>query len=163
MITEMDNYYDFDLNELLNDPMLPEPVLYPQNDLVFINQRLEQLSVEVNTQNIKLELETLKRRRLRRSMNQIKNEITALSQLLAHQSQEQAILRNQIVTLSESISSELACLTQRTHCCIGRIHHLLIAAVPRIYMSEAEHNDIAQQAAELLRALQLIRVATHQG
>ena len=132
--------------------MLPEPVLYPQNDLVFINQRLEQL-----------ELETLKRRRLRRSMNQIKNEITALSQLLAHQSQEQAILRNQIVTLSESISSELACLTQRTHCCIGRIHHLLIAAVPRIYMSEAEHNDIAQQAAELLRALQLIRVATHQG
>ena len=40
MITEMDNYYDFDLNELLKDPMLPEPVLYPQNDLVLISQRL---------------------------------------------------------------------------------------------------------------------------
>jgi len=159
----MDSYGDFELNDLLNDPMLPEPVLFPQNDLVFINQRLEQLSIDVNTQNIKLELETLKRRRLRRSMNQIKNEITTLSQLLAHQSQEQAVLRSQIEILSESIASELACLTQRTHCCIGRIHHLLIAAVPRIYMSEAEHNDIAQQAAELLRALQLIRITPFQG
>ena len=144
--------------------MIPySPNCIPKTILVFINQRLEQLSVEVNTQSIKIELETLKRRRLRRSMKQIKNEITALSQLLAHQSQEQAILRNQIATLSENISSELACLTQRIHCCIGRIHHLLIAAVPRIYMSEAEHNDLAQQAAELLRALQLIRVVTHQG
>jgi len=143
--------------------MLPEPVLFPQNDLVFINQCLEQLSIDVNTQNIKLELETLKRRRLRRSMNQIKNEITALSQLLAHQSQKQVVLRSQIEILSESINSELACLTQRTHCCIGRIHHLLIATVPRIFMTEAEHNDIAQQAAELLRALQLIRVTPFQG
>ena len=133
----MDSYCDFELNDLLNDPMLPEPVLFPQNDLVFINQRIEQLSIDVNTQNIKLELETLKRRWLRRSMNQIKNEITALSQLLAHQSQEQAVLRSQIETFSESIASELACLTQRTHCCIGRIHHLLIAAVPRIYTASS--------------------------
>ena len=153
----MDDCYVFDINELLNDPMLPDPVPYPQNDLVFINQRLEQLSVEVNTQNIKLELEIIKRQRLRRSMKQIKSEIAALSQLLAQQSQEQAILRDQIATLSETIFSELACLTQRTRCCIGRIHHLLIAAVPRIYMSEAEHNNLAQQATEL------IQVVTHQG
>jgi len=99
----MDNYYDFDINELLNDPILPEPVLYPQDDLAFLSQRLEQLSVEVNTQNIKLELETLKRRRLWRSMKQVKSEITALSQLIAHQSQEQAILLNQIATISETI------------------------------------------------------------
>ena len=159
----MDNYDSFDINDLLNDPMLPEPVLFPQNDLVFINQRLEQLTIDVNTQNIKLELETLKRRRLRRSLNQVKNDITSLSQLLAYQSQEQAVLRSQIEILSESINRELACLTQRTHCCIGRIHHLLIATVPRIFMTQAEHNDIAQQAAELLRALQLIRVTPFQG
>ena len=55
----MDNYYDFDINELLNYPILPKPVLYLQDDLAFLSQRLEQLSVEVNTQNIKLELETL--------------------------------------------------------------------------------------------------------
>ena len=130
---------------------------------MFISQRLEQLTIDVNTQNIKLEVETLKRRRLRRSLNQVKNDITSLSQLLAYQTQEQAVLRNEIEILSASINSELACLTQRTHCCMGRIHHLLIATVPRIFMTEAEHNDIAQQVAELLRALQLIRVTPFKG
>jgi len=159
----MNDFNTFDVYELFNDPMFPDPVPYPNNDLIFINQRLEQLSVEVNTQNIKLELETIKRQRLRRSLKQAKIEIATLSQLLAQQSQEQAILREQLATLSDTLFSELACLTQRTHCCIGRIHHLLIAAVPRIYMSKAEHNDLAQQATELLRALQLIRIVAHRG
>ena len=40
-LQEMDDCYIFNVNELLNDPMLPDPVPYPQHDLVFINQRLE--------------------------------------------------------------------------------------------------------------------------
>ena len=60
-LQEMDDCCTFDVNELLNDPMFPDPVPYPNNDLIFINQRLEQLSVEINTQNIKLELEIIKR------------------------------------------------------------------------------------------------------
>ena len=79
----MNDFNTFDMNKLLNDPLFPEPVSYPNNDLIFINQRLEQLSVEVNTQNIKLELETIKRQRLRRSLKQAKTEIVTLSQLLA--------------------------------------------------------------------------------
>jgi len=159
----MNDLNSFDMNELLNDPLFPEPVPFPNTDLIFINQRLEQLSVEVNTQNIRLELETLKRQRLRRSLKQTKTEIITLNQLLIQQTQEQAILREQLATLSDTLFSELACLTQRTHCCIGRIHHLLIAAVRRIHISEAEHNDLAQQAAELLRALQLIRTVVYHG
>jgi len=37
----------------------------------------------------------------------------------------------------------------------------MITAVPRTPMTEAEHNDLSQQAVELLRALQLIRVVIH--
>ena len=66
-----------------------------------------------------------------------------------------------MATLSNTIFSELACLTQRTYCCLGKIHHLLIAAVTRIHMTEAEHNDLSEQAAELLRALQLIRIVIY--
>ena len=83
--------------------------------------------------------------------------------MLTLQNYENATLKDQIAILSNTLFSELACLTQRIHCCIGRIHHLLIAAVPRIHMTEAEHNDLAQQAAELLRALQLIRTVVYYG
>ena len=83
----MENYDSFDINNLLDDPMLLEPVLFPHDDLVLISQRLEQLSIDVNTQSIKLEVETLKRRRLRRSLNQVKSDIASLSQVLACQTQ----------------------------------------------------------------------------
>ena len=69
----MSELNNFDMDELLNDPLFPEPVLFPNTDLISISQRLEQLSVEVNTQNIRLKLESLKRQRLRRSLKQAKN------------------------------------------------------------------------------------------
>ena len=76
----MNELNNFDMDELLNDPLFLEPVLFLNTNLIFISQRLEQLSVEVNTQNIKLELESLKRQRLRRSLKQAKTEITTLNQ-----------------------------------------------------------------------------------
>ena len=66
-----------------------------------------------------------------------------------------------MVMLSQTVFSEIACLTQRTHLCLGMIHHMMITAVPRIPMTEAELSDLSQQAVELLRALQLIPVVLH--
>ena len=145
---------DFNIDEFLNEPfpLFPQPLPLPVEDMVQLSQRLEQLSIEMNTVNIKLELETLKRQRLRKSLKQSKTEILVLNQALTQQNYKNIALREQMATLSSTVFSEIACLTQRTHICLGRIHHLLIAA-----MTEAEHNDLSQQAAELLRALQLIR------
>jgi len=107
---------EFDITDLLKEsvPLFPEPISFPAEDLVQINQRLEQLTVEVNTHHIKLELETLK---------QAKAEIYVLNQALTQQQNDNITLREQMATLSNIIFSELDCLTQRTHCCLGRIHH----------------------------------------
>jgi len=154
---------EFDVDDMLSEPipLFPEPPSLPTVDVVQISQRLEQLTIEINTFNIKLELETLKRQRLRRSLKQAKTEILVLNQALTQQNYENDALKEQMATLSNTIFSELACLTQRTYCCLGKIHHLLIAAVPRIHMTEAEHNDLSQQASELLRALRLIRTVIY--
>ena len=54
---------DFNLNDILNDsiPLFPEPLSLPSEDLIQLSQRLDQLTIDVNTQNIRAELETLKR------------------------------------------------------------------------------------------------------
>ena len=114
----MNELNSFDMNDLLNQPLFPEPVSFPNTDLIFINQRLEQLSIEINTQNIRLELESLKRQRLRRSLKQAKAEITTLNQMLTQMNHEHVTLKDQFATLSNTLFSELACLTQRTHCCV---------------------------------------------
>jgi len=154
---------DFNWNDLLNDsvPLFPEPLSLPSEDLIQLSQRLDQLTIDVNTQNIRAELETFKRQQLRRTVKQIKAEVSTLNQIINQQQTENNILREQIATLNITIFSELACLTQRTHCCLGRIHHPLIATIHRINMTEEEHHDLSQQTYELLRALQLIRTVVY--
>ena len=72
---------EFDVDDMLSEPipLFPEPPSLPTVDVVQISQRLEQLTIEINTFNIKLELETLKRQRLRRSLKQAKAEILVLN------------------------------------------------------------------------------------
>jgi len=151
----------FNFDDLLNDPfpIFPEPLPTPVEDVVYLSQRLDQLSIEINTTHIKLELETLKRRRLHKSLKQANNEILALKNELIQRNQDNIALNEHLALMSQTIFSEIACLTQRTYICLGRMHH--ISAVPHIPMTEADHYDLAQQAMELLSALHLIRVVSH--
>ena len=87
--------------------------------------------------------------------------MTTLKEITSQQQTENNTLREQIATLNTTIFSELACLTKRTHFYLGRIHHLLIVAIPRINMTKEEHHDLSQQTYELLRALQLIRTVVY--
>ena len=153
----------FNFDDLLNEsfPIFPEPLPTPVEDIVQLSQRLDQLSIEVNTMTIKLELEKIKRRRLRKSLKQSNDEILALKNELIRRNQDNIALNEQLALMSQTVFSEIACLTQRTYICLGRIHHMLISAVPRIPMTEADHWDLSQQAMELLRALHLIRVVSH--
>jgi len=153
----------FNFDDILNEPfpLFPEPIPTPVEDIVQLCQRLEMLTVKVNTMNIKLELETIKRQRLRKSLRQSNAEILAIKHELTQRNQDNITVNEQIVMMSQTVFREIACLTQCTHLCLGRIHHMMITAVPRIPMTEAKHIDLSQQAMELLRALQLIRVVLH--
>ena len=154
---------DFNLNDLLNDSitLFLEPLPLPSEDSIQLSQRLDQLTIDVNTQNLRVELETLKRQQLRQTVKQLNAEVTTFNQIASQQQTENNMLREHIAALSTTIFSELADLTKRTHCCLGRIHDLLIAAIPHISMAEEEHHDLSKQAHELLRALQLIRTVVY--
>ena len=67
----------------------------------------------MNAFSIKLELETLKRQCLRRSLKQSNSEILALKQALTQQNYDNIALREQMAMLSNTVFSKLACLTQR--------------------------------------------------
>ena len=147
---------EFNLNEFINDsvPFFPERLLLSTEDVMCLSNKIDQLTIDVNTQNLKIELKTLKRQKLCRSIKQLKSEIFSLKQIVTQKQSENDLLREQMLTLSTTLFGELSCLTQCTHCSLGRIHHILIASIPHIVMSEEEHQ-------ELLRALQLIRTVIH--
>ena len=54
----MNELNNFDISDLINEPPFPETLSLPNDDLMFINQRLEKLTVDINTHSIRLELES---------------------------------------------------------------------------------------------------------
>jgi len=123
-----------------------------------LSKQIDQLTVEVNTQNLTIEIERMKRRKLRRSFRLLKSEVFSLRQTTIQIQTDNNVLKEQISILSTTLFSEIACLTTRVHCCLGRIHQVLIAVVLYIGMPEREHREITQLLYELLRAIQLIKV-----
>ena len=71
---------EFDLNNLINDftQFFPEILLPSTEDVMCLSKKIDQLTIDVNTQNLKIELETLKRRKLRSSIKQVKSEVLSL-------------------------------------------------------------------------------------
>ena len=45
----MNELNNFEISNLINEPLFPEPLLLPNVDLMLISQRLEQLTVDINT------------------------------------------------------------------------------------------------------------------
>jgi len=73
---------EFDLDELLNEshPISPVPISPSNDDIMNLSKRLDHLTIDMNTQNLTIELEKMKQRRLRRSFKQLKSEILSLRQ-----------------------------------------------------------------------------------
>ena len=72
---DMDN-----LTECL--PFFPEALFPSTDDIMFLSKRFDQLTIDVNTQNLRIEVEKLKRRRLGRLMRQLKGEVLSLRQIV---------------------------------------------------------------------------------
>ena len=103
---------EFNLNELINDPapLFPELLPSPTEDFICLSNMIDQLTIDVNAQNLKIELEVLKRNKLRRSVKQLKSEISTLKQIITQKQSKNDQLREQMATLNTTLFGELACL-----------------------------------------------------
>jgi len=72
LINDNDNF----LNESL--PFFPSNLFPSTDDVLALSKQLEQLNLDVNTQNLKIEVEKLKREKIGNSVRQIKIESASL-------------------------------------------------------------------------------------
>ena len=73
---------EFSLEELMNEmhPISHIPILPSNDDVMSLSKRLDHLEVDINTQNLELKIEKMKRRKLRKSVKHLKNEILIMKQ-----------------------------------------------------------------------------------
>ena len=67
------------------------------------------------------------------------------------------IMREQLGALQNIYASKVARVRVMSHCCLGRIHQILISIIPYITMSPGEHHEVSRLIYELLRAPQCLQ------
>jgi len=84
-----------DLNNFMVDPLpLLTAELFPSTDEYNnLNKGVDQLTVEMNTQNLKFEIESLKRRKLNQAIKQLKRESLSSRQLIVQIEEDNNIMR----------------------------------------------------------------------
>ena len=148
---------DFDglMSESL--PLIPVDLFPSTDDMILLNNKIDQLTVDVNTQSLRIELEKLKRQKLGDTVRRLKSDLLSLRQTVEQIQAENKIIREQLSALSNTFFSEMACMSVRVHCCLRRFHQVLITIVPYIIMPVETHHEASQLIYELLRAAQLLR------
>ena len=75
---------EFELDELLSEshPISPIPISSSNDDIMNLSKRLDHLAIDINIENLTLELEKMKRRKIRQSVKQLKSEILSLKQTI---------------------------------------------------------------------------------
>jgi len=117
--------YENDMMNLINDStlpdlLLPEEPLYDEvfqiddvlkstlhPDIADLNRKIESLTIEVNTQGLRLEIERTKRQRLQATVRKLKRDITLSSSDIQ-------LLRNEVTQLRDFQNS--VNITERTPC-----------------------------------------------
>ena len=143
--------YD-NLISLTNDPFLPElvpeepiydeiikindlmmPVPYP--DIAELNRRIETLTVEINTQGLRLEIERTKRQRLQSTVRQMKHELTVPHPSLVELQNELTQYKDLQTAINYQLGGENVKTNTLAFRSISRICELLSAMIPGAIVS----------------------------
>ena len=137
------------LNDLFRIDDLSIPMMHP--DIVEVNRRLEHLTLETNTQGLRLAVERAKRQRLQASVRQVKHDLVIPSpDLLA--------IRNELNEHQNAINYQLdgenAWTNTLTFRSISRICQILAALIPCATLSSESSPEVEILLQELTNTIQ---------
>jgi len=161
-----DNMFTFSMEDpcpvLMEEPPLLEfGDLFPTHqDLTQITERIGHIDISLNTQDLRIELERMKRRKLRTSINNIKREILPNNNAVAQLQNDLMIMRERMDALEIRHSHEMVRISSLTYRSLARVHHLFVTILPHLIMPPDNHFETVQLANELIRTIQQLHAQT---
>ena len=142
-------------------PLLEYGNLFPTHqDLTQITERIGHIDISLNTQDLRIELERMKRRKLRTSINNIRKEILPHNNAVAQLQHDLMILQESMGALEMRHNHEMARISALTYRSLARAHHLFVAILPHLIMPPDNHFEAVQLANELIRTIQQLHAQT---
>ena len=144
------------LNDLLDiDTTVPT---FPNADLVTLNQRFDQLSLDTNTQSLRIDVEKAKRQKLSASVRRIKKDLLSPRSEIVTLRQDVDTLRNEQNAINYYLDTEITGDSGLTFRSLSRIHQILALMIPQTTSSVNHNPELNQLVHELARTLQQFRV-----
>ena len=116
------------LNDLFRIDDFPTPIIHP--DLAEINRKLEQLTLETNTQGLRLAVERAKRQRLQASVRQVKHDLALPCPDLMAIRNELNQFREHQNTINYQLDGENARTNTLSFRSLSRICQILATLIP---------------------------------
>ena len=123
-----------------------------------LNSRLEHLSLEINTQSLRIEVERAKRQKMRASLKQLKQEISTPCPDIAPLRQEISVIHENHNATSYHLEGEITRLSTMSFRCFSKMHQILVLLLPHISIPSNECTDVVQLLNEFTRTLHQFHV-----
>jgi len=134
------------------------PLSITHPDIAALNFKLDSLSLECNTQALQIEVERVKRQKLRSSIRSIRQKISLpCPDTMSLKGELQAVRENQNA-INYQIDGEVSRLNTMSLRYFSRIHQILTVILPHVTMPPDEHFELIQMLDELVRTLHQFQV-----
>ena len=165
-----DQSLNFSVDSTLPD-LLPEESLF--NDLIYsdvpalaithpdiatLNRRLDQISLDTNTQSLHIDVEKAKRQRLSETVRRVRQNTLRLCPDVISLKQDVTTIREEQNAVNYYLEAEIASMSATTFRSLSRIHHILTLLLPHVMLPPNNNQELIQLLQELAQTLQHFRV-----
>ena len=134
----------------VNESMMP--LVHP--DVVELGRKLDSLTIEVNTQGLRLEIEKVKRQRLQASIRQVKRELVTMSAEINEIRNELKHFKDSQNAINYQLDGENARTNTLAFRSLARICEILTSLMPSISLSPGTGPEVKILLQELATTIQ---------
>jgi len=127
-------------------------------DIATLNHRLDQLSLDTNTQSLRIDVEKAKRQKLSAIVRPVKQNILLPCPEIASLKQDITTIRGEQNTVNYHLEAKIASTSVMTFRCLSRIHQILTFLLPHVMLLSNSNHELNQLLQELAQTLQQFRV-----
>jgi len=140
------------LNDLFRIDDLPTPIIHP--DIAEINRKLEHLTLETNTQGLRIAVERAKRQRLQATIRQVKQDLSLPCPDLMMIKSELDHLREHQNAINYQLDGETARTNTLSFRSLSRICQILVALIPCLTLPSESSSEVKIFLQELNNTIQ---------
>ena len=144
------------LDDILRLGDLTLAITHP--DIAILNQRLDHLSLETNTQALRIAVERAKRQKLRPTVRQVRQDMLIPCPNIASLRYDIETMRGIQNTVNYQLEGEITSLNTMTFRCLSRMHHIIALLLPYVIMPSDSNCELNHLLQELARTLQQFRI-----